>query len=66
MNYAVIKFDPNSSGAGEVVSRHRTEKNANKALDRMGSVRNHYVAKRKDSGEWERYLEAQDRWEHVQ
>jgi len=65
MNYAVIKFDPNSSEIGDVVSRHRTEQNANNALDKLGEVRNHYVAKRKPIGEWERYIEAQDRWEHV-
>jgi hypothetical protein len=63
MNYAIIKFDPNSGGLGDVVSRHRTEENANRALDRMGNVRNHYVALLKPSGDWERYLEARDRWE---
>lgn len=63
MNYAIIKFDPNGNQLGDVVSRHRSEENANKALDRLGNIRNHYVSKRKPDGEWERYLEARDRQE---
>lgn len=58
--YAVIRADLNSSDS-EVISQHKTEAAADRALAAHGNVRGYYVAKRKANGEFETRLEALDR-----
>lgn len=60
--YAVIRADLNSSES-EVISQHKTEAAADRALDKLGNVRGYYVAHRKANGEHETRLEARDRLE---
>lgn len=61
--FALIRADLNSSES-EIISQHRTEAAADRALDKLGNVRGCYVAHRKADGEFESRLEARDRREN--
>lgn len=58
--FALMQYDANSSGS-EVVSTHKTEAAADRALNNLGNVRGYYVAHRKADGEFETVHEAADR-----
>jgi hypothetical protein len=60
--YAVIIADLNSSALGRIVSTHKTQDGAERAIDKIDD-RGAYIAQRKADGEWERRLEARDRRE---
>lgn len=62
--FALIRADLNSSES-QVISQHRTEAAADRALDKLGNVRGYYVAHRKSNGEYETRLEARDRLERA-
>ena len=62
--YALMSYNPNGSGS-DIVSQHKTDDAAYRALSKLGNVRGHYVAKRKPCGEFESVLEARDLWEGV-
>lgn len=59
-NFALMQYDANWEGQ-EVVSTHKTEAAADRALSKLGNVRGYYVAHRKANGEFESSLEAMDR-----
>lgn len=58
--FALMQYDANGEGA-DVVSTHKTEAAADRALSKLGNVRGYYVAHRKADGEFETRLEAMDR-----
>lgn len=58
--YAVICADLNSSESA-IISQHKTDAAADRALSKHGNVRGYYVALRKADGEFETRLEALDR-----
>lgn len=61
LKFAVIRADLNSSES-TVISQHRTEHGADRALNNLGNVaQGYYVAHRKVDGEFETRLEARDR-----
>lgn len=62
--YAVIRADLNSSWS-EVISQHKTEAAAERAIYKLGNVRGYYLAHRKANGEYESRLEARDRRERA-
>jgi len=63
--FALMKYDVNWSNSETVVSAHRSEAAADRALEKLGNVRGYYVARRKPDGEFESPLEARERCENV-
>ena len=62
--FALMSYDPNGTGS-DIVSQHKAEEAAYRALSKLGNVRGYYVAKRKPCGEFEAVLEAMDRREGI-